>query len=89
MTAPITPLLASLEQLGPHDHFCSIYESSQEHYAVAIPFMRMGLDRGEKCIYIADNGTVSEVRQLMQSEGIDVERATACNALVVATKEQA
>jgi signal transduction histidine kinase len=88
MPAPTTPLLASLEQLGPHDHFCSIYENPEEHYAVAIPFMRMGLDRGEKCIYIADDGTVSEVRQLMHSEGIDVERATACNALVVATKEQ-
>jgi len=84
-----TPLIASLEQLGPHDHFCSIYESPEEHYAVAIPFMQMGLDRGEKCIYIADDGTVDEVRQIMESEGIDVERATASNALVVATKEQA
>jgi signal transduction histidine kinase len=89
MTAPITPLLASLEQLGPHDHFCSIYESPEEHYAVAIPFMRMGLDRGEKCIYIADDGTIGDVRQRMQSEGIDVERASASNALVVAGKEEA
>jgi signal transduction histidine kinase len=89
MTAPTTPLLASLEQLGPHDHFCSIYESPEEHYAVAIPFMRMGLDRGEKCIYIADDGTIGDVRQRMQSEGIDVERAIASNALVVAGKEQA
>jgi signal transduction histidine kinase len=84
-----TPLLASLEQLGPHDHFCSIYESPEEHYAVAIPFMQMGLDRGEKCIYIADDGTMEDVRQRMQSEGIDVERATESNALVVAGKEQA
>jgi signal transduction histidine kinase len=51
--------------------------------------MRMGLDRGEKCIYIADDGTIGDVRQRMQSEGIDVERATASNALVVAGKEQA
>ena len=83
------PLLASLEQLGPHDHFCSIYESPEEHYAVAIPFMQMGLERGEKCIYIADDGTTDHVRQRMESEGIDVEGATASNALVVAGKEQA
>ena len=89
MIAPRTPLIDSLEQLGPHDHFCSIYESPEEHYAVAIPFMRMGLDRGEKCIYIADDGTTDDVRQRMESEGIDVERATASNALVVAGKEQA
>jgi len=83
------PLIATLEQLGPHDHFCSIYESREEHYAVAIPFMRIGLDRGEKCIYIADDGTVGDVRDAMQAEGIDVDRATASNALVLSSKEQA
>ena len=89
LEAQRTPLIAALEQLGAHDHFCSIYESPQEHYAVAIPFIRIGLDRGEKCIYIADDGTVGDVRQAMQSEGIDVDRALASKALVLATKEQA
>jgi signal transduction histidine kinase len=84
-----TPLIESLEQLGPHDHFCSIYENPEEHYAVAIPFMRMGLDRGEKCIYIADDGTVGDVREAMKSAGINIDRATESNALVLATKEQA
>jgi PAS domain S-box-containing protein len=89
LAARTTPLIAALERLGPHDHLCSIYESPQDHYAVAIPFIRIGLDRGEKCIYIADDGTVGDVRQAMESEGIDVERATASKALVLATKEQA
>ena len=88
-TAAKTPLIAALEQLGPHDHFCSIYESPEEHYAVAIPFMRIGLDRGEKCIYIADDGTVGDVRQAMEAEGIKVDRWIASKALVLATKEQA
>jgi signal transduction histidine kinase len=87
--AQTTPLIAALEQLGPHDHFCSIYESPEEHYAVAIPFIKIGLDRGEKCFYIADDGMIDDVCQAMESEGIDVERATASNALVLATKEQA
>ena len=64
-----TPLIAALEQLGPHDHFCSIYENREEHYGVAIPFMQIGLDRGEKCIYIADDGTVGEVRQAIRWSG--------------------
>jgi len=89
LAAQATPLIAALERLGPHDHLCSIYESPQDHYAVAIPFIRIGLDRGEKCIYIADDGTIGDVRQAMESEGIDVERATATKALVLATKEQA
>lgn len=84
-----TPLIAALEQLGPRDHFCSIYESQQEQYAVAIPFIRIGLERGEKCIYIADDGMVGDVREAMQSEEIDVDAAVAAGALVLATKEQA
>ena len=89
LAAQATPLIAALERLGPHDHLCSIYESPEDHYAVAIPFIRIGLDRGEKCIYIADDGTVGDVRHAMESEGIDVDRATGSKALVLATKEQA
>ena len=89
LAAQATPLITALERLGPHDHLCSIYESPEDHYAVAIPFIRIGLDRGEKCIYIADDGTVGDVRQAMESEGIDVDRAIASNALVLATKDQA
>jgi PAS domain S-box-containing protein len=84
-----TPLLTALEQLGPHDHLCSIYESPEEHFAVAIPFIRIGLDRGEKCIYIADDGTERAVRDAMYTEGIDVERAIATGSLVLEKKEAA
>jgi signal transduction histidine kinase len=87
--ASVTPLLTALEQLAPRDHLCSIYESPEEHFAVAIPFIRIGLDRGEKCIYIADDGTESAVCDAMYAEGIDVERAVATKGLVLATKEAA
>jgi PAS domain S-box-containing protein len=86
---PDTPLLTALEQLAPHDHLCSIYESPEEHFAVAIPFIRIGLNRGEKCIYIADDGTEAVVRDAMNAEGIDVERAIATHSLVLERKETA
>src|SRR5882762_6264471 len=82
-----TPLLTALAQLAPHDHLCSIYESPEEHFAVAIPFIRIGLDRGEKCIYIADDGTEAAVREAMQAQGIDIERAIATGSLVLGNKE--
>jgi signal transduction histidine kinase len=84
-----TPLLTALERLGPHDHQSLIYESQEDRLAVAIPFIRIGLDRGEKCIYIADDGMEAGVRNAMRAEGIDVERAVATNSLVLATKEDA
>jgi PAS domain S-box-containing protein len=82
-----TSLLAALEALAPHDHLCSIYESPEEHFAVAVPFIRIGLDRGEKCIYVADDGTEDQVRDAMQAEGIDVDLAIATNTLVLCGRE--
>ena len=82
-----TPLLTALEQLAPHNHLCSIYESAEEHFAVAIPFIRIGLERGEKCVYIADDGTEAVVREAMAAGGIDVERAIATDRLVLEKKE--
>ena len=31
--APFITAISGLEQLGSHDHLCSIYESQQEHLA--------------------------------------------------------
>ena len=69
-----TPLLTALEPLAPHDHQSLIYEGAEDHFAVAIPFIRIGLDRGRKCIYIADDGTEAIVRDATYAQGIDVER---------------
>jgi len=84
-----TPLLTALEGLGPHDHQSLIYESPEDRFAVAIPFIRIGLDRGEKCIYIADDGTEAALRAAMSAQGIDVERAIGTGSLVLATKDSA
>lgn len=84
-----SPLIAALEQLGPQDHLCSIYESQQEHFAVVIPFIRIGLERGEKCIYIAaDDDMLADLREALTSEELDVDSAIASRALVLATRKQ-
>src|SRR5712671_4590627 len=81
--------LTALEQMAPHDHLALIYENPEDHFAVAIPFIQIGLDRGEKCIYIADDGMEATVRTAMQAQGIDVEQAIATNSLVLETKDGA
>jgi two-component system cell cycle sensor histidine kinase/response regulator CckA len=81
-------LVAALERLRPHDHLCSIYETVEEQNAVAIPFIRIGLERREKCLYIADEERLDAVREEMQREGIDVEGSLASGALVFTTKSE-
>jgi anti-anti-sigma factor len=84
-----TALLEALERFKPHDHLCSIYDTREEQFAVAIPFIRIGLERGERCIYIADDHNVEPVREALRAEGVDLEAATRSGALSLITKEQA
>jgi signal transduction histidine kinase len=84
-----TPLLRALEEAAPHDHLSLIYEGAEDHYAVPSRFLRLGLERGDKCVYIADDGTEPAVRKAMHSHGIDVEAAIAGRSLVLTTKEGA
>ncbi len=56
-----TKLEQELTKLKQGDHICLIYENSAEQMAAAVPFMKDGLARGERCLYIADDRTVEAV----------------------------
>jgi signal transduction histidine kinase len=81
-------LLDVLVQIGLHDHICLIYESQEEQLAMPVPSIRMGLDRGEKCIFIAPEKTVSDVNEALHSIGIDVDEAVNSGRLAVASQEE-
>ncbi|MBI2925516.1 MAG: MEDS domain-containing protein [Verrucomicrobia bacterium] len=81
-------LVEVLGRLGAHDHLCLIYETQAEQFAAVIPFMRLGLARGEQCLYIADDNTASAVLDAMRAGGINVDAAVASGALTVATKRE-
>ncbi len=81
-------LNATLEHIGLHDHLCLIYETQAEQFAAAVPFVRLGLERGEQCVYIADDNTAAAVCQAMEAAGIDVVDTLARGALVVASKQE-
>jgi hypothetical protein len=77
-----------LSCLKPGDHLCLIYDTPEEQFAAAIPFMRDGLAREEQCLYIADERTVDEVRAALRAAGVDVETEEGGGALRIATKRQ-
>jgi len=43
-----------LTKLGVHEHLCLIYRTQEERLAAAVPFVKIGLERGERCLSIAD-----------------------------------
>jgi MEDS: MEthanogen/methylotroph, DcmR Sensory domain len=46
--------------LGLHEHLCPIYDTQEEQFAAALPYLRTGLERGEKCLYVADENSLAE-----------------------------
>lgn len=56
------------------DHVCALYSDQEEQLALALDYVSGGLDRGERCLYICGERSVSEFRDALKSSGIDVER---------------
>lgn len=82
----VTSLEAQISELSHGDHVCMIYESREEQIAGAVPFIRDGLERNERCVYIADDSTIQDARAALTAVGIDVEKETARGALSLMTK---
>jgi PAS domain S-box-containing protein len=81
-------LAAELEKLDLHDHLCLIYETREEQLAAAIPFIRIGLERGEQCVYIADDNDLEIILAAMRDRSIDIDAAIRSGALRVVTKRE-
>ncbi|HMJ26639.1 MAG TPA: MEDS domain-containing protein, partial [Pyrinomonadaceae bacterium] len=63
---------AAIEKLGPADHVCTLYDQRDEELAIAVSYIRAGLDRGEFCVCVVDDGRES-ILGALASEGVDIE----------------
>ena len=63
---------AAMEQLGPADHVCTLYDQRDEEVAIAVSYIRAGLDRGELCVCVVDDGGES-ILDALASEGVDID----------------
>jgi PAS domain S-box-containing protein len=84
-------MTAKLEQevtkLTLGNHICLIYENSAEQMAAAVPFLKEGLARDERCLYIADDRTVEAVASALAATGVDVAHERKRVALWMQTKQ--
>lgn len=80
-------MFGELEQLRLGDHIALFYRSKAEQFACAIPYMRIGLGRNERCIYIAEENSVAEIRRCFHEAGVNVPNEEARGALSIVTKD--
>ncbi|MBS3819439.1 MEDS domain-containing protein [bacterium] len=62
----------ALQELQPGDHLCCIYQTEEEHRKVFTPFLRQGLDQGEKVLYIVDVRTADKILNYLRDAGVEV-----------------
>ncbi len=83
-----TELAAQIRRLGHGDHSCLIYETPAEQRAAIVPFFVEGLARGERCLWIADDRSVEEVKAFLFEAGVDVGAEMARGAFLLRTKRE-
>jgi len=84
-----THSLRTIGDLAPGDHLCCLYETEEEHRAVLTPFLRQGLERGEKVLYIVDARTAQAVIGYLRDEGLDAESYLARGQLAMLSADDA
>ncbi|HEB12267.1 MAG TPA: PAS domain S-box protein, partial [Actinobacteria bacterium] len=66
-----------------HDHLCLIYETEAEQFSTLIPFIKFGLQKGEKCLYVADYDISKSVLKAIGNTKIDNEEMLNKGALEI------
>jgi len=74
--------------LGLHEHLCVIYDTRQEQFAAALPYLKAGLERGEKCLYFAYENTAAAVLEALRKGGTDVDAYLRSGALTITHKRE-
>ncbi len=70
------------------DHVCTLYSTPGEQLAAAVEYIRGGLSRGERCLYVCCEHSIREFRAALRKAGIKVRKEEARGALVLLTKEE-
>jgi signal transduction histidine kinase len=79
---------ATLANLRASGHLCFPYESEDERRRTLIAFVREGLERHERCLYVGLPDDQSDFVTALRAAGVEVERALGCGALVLATQAE-
>ncbi len=80
--------LRTIGDLAPGDHPCCVYETEAEHRAILTPYLRQGLEGGERVLYIVDAHTAGTVLGYLRDDGLDPDPLIARGQLVIQTGEE-
>lgn len=75
------------QMISKGDHLCCIYKTEEEQREVLTPFLRQGLEQGEKVLYIVDSHTPDTVLSYLRNDELDVEAYLPSGQLVILSSD--
>jgi hypothetical protein len=88
MNTAAAPIPLAGSTLGRYRHVCAFFSSPQEEYATLLPFVRDGIERGERAFHCLPRQYREEHLQQLRSAGIDVNALERSHQLEVASPDQ-
>jgi signal transduction histidine kinase len=79
----VNELERELGQAAHGTHHCLVYDTPEEHLAAVVPYVKGGLARGERCLYLADERTPEEMGGALSEHGVRVSEEIRRGALVL------
>lgn len=74
--------------MQPGDHYCGIFRSDDEHRRVSIDFVRLGIERNEKMLYIVNLVSAVQLKAMLTSAEIDVDALVDKGQFVIMTAKE-
>jgi PAS domain S-box-containing protein len=81
-------ILRAITDLQPGDHLGFLYQTEAEHQALLTPFLRQGLEQGEKVLTIVDSYSPETILDYLRGDGVKVEPYLASSQLRIMTSAE-
>src|SRR5689334_19006760 len=65
------PIRFAGSELGPHSHICGFFRNPEEEYCLLLPFIKEGIERGEKAFHIVNPAERETHLRKLGMAGID------------------
>ena len=88
MKATAAPIPFAGSTLGGYRHVCAFFNSPEEEYDTLLPFVRDGLERGERAYHVLPSQYREEHLEQLRSAGVDVAAALGRRQLEVVTPQE-
>jgi len=88
LKATAAPIPFAGSMLGGYRHVCAFFGSRQEEYDTLLPFVRDGLERGERAFHVLPSPNREDHLGQLRSAGIDVTAAQRRGQLEVVTSQE-